>query len=78
LRLLLVFVFLRRVRRLLFTGNAVPSSPILVTLMMPALCSYDTSVLRKAIRRNIPEDDILHGHRCENVKFCIALTSWAL
>jgi hypothetical protein len=31
------FVFLRSVRRLLITANVVPSSPILVTLMMEAL-----------------------------------------
>jgi hypothetical protein len=32
-------VFLRSVRRLLVTANVVPSSPILVTLMMEALIS---------------------------------------
>jgi hypothetical protein len=26
----------------------------------------------------IPEDDILHSHRCENLKSYIALTGWAL
>jgi hypothetical protein len=36
----------------------VPSSQILVTLM-EALRSYETSVLREATRRNIPEDAIL-------------------
>jgi hypothetical protein len=38
-------VFLRNVRRLLVTANADPSSPILVTLMMEALSSTETSVL---------------------------------
>jgi hypothetical protein len=38
-------VFLRSVRRLLFTASVVPSSPILVTLMMEALSSSETSVL---------------------------------
>jgi hypothetical protein len=30
------------------------------------------------IRRNIPEDDILHSYRRENVKSYIALTGWTL
>jgi hypothetical protein len=38
-----VFVFLRSVRRLLVTANVVPSSPILVTLMMEALTSHKTT-----------------------------------
>jgi hypothetical protein len=44
-------VFLRSVRRLLVTATVVPSSPILVTLMMEALSSSDTSVLTNATRR---------------------------
>jgi hypothetical protein len=34
-------IFLHSMRRLLFTANVVPSSPILVTLMMEALSSSD-------------------------------------
>jgi hypothetical protein len=68
---------LHSVRWLLVTGN-IPSSPILVTLMMEALGSSDTSVLTRAARRNIPEDVILHSHRRENLKSYIALTGWAL
>jgi hypothetical protein len=60
------------------TGNFVPSSPILVTLMMEAVCFSEASVLTRATQRNIADDDILHSRRCEDLKSYIALTGWAL
>jgi hypothetical protein len=46
-------------RRKLRRNTNVPSSPIIVTLMMEALTSFETSVLATVKRRKIPEDAIL-------------------
>jgi hypothetical protein len=70
----------KRIRelRLLATPNVVPSSPILVTLMIKKMRSSETSVLTRASRHHIQEDVILHYHHRENLKSYIALTGWAL
>jgi hypothetical protein len=52
---------------LLVTASVVPSSPILVTLMMETKRSSETTVPTTPARRNFPED-ILHIHRHEIIK----------
>jgi hypothetical protein len=44
------------VLRLLLTANVFPRSQILVTLMMYAISSSETSVFTKTTRGNIPDD----------------------
>jgi hypothetical protein len=71
-------VFIDSVLRLLVTANIVLNSPFLVTLMMEAMRSSETSVLTRVTQRNIPEDGILHSHHLETFKSYIALPGWAL
>jgi hypothetical protein len=42
-------------KKWLVTANVIPTSPILVTLMMGAPNSSEMSVLTRATRRNIPK-----------------------
>jgi hypothetical protein len=69
--------FLHSELRFPVTANVVPSSPILVTLMIEALRPYGKSVLIRT-RRNIPEGGIHQSHRRENLKSYIAITGWVL
>jgi hypothetical protein len=59
-------------------GEAVPSSPILVTLMMESRRPSETSDLKRDRRRNIPEDGVLHSQRRGKLKSYIALNGRAL
>jgi hypothetical protein len=52
-------IFLRSVCRLLVTANVVPSSAILVTLMMEVMHSSESSVLAKTTRHDISKTAFL-------------------
>jgi hypothetical protein len=43
---------------LLVTANVIPRGPILVTLMMEAIHSSETSFFTRVTPRNMPEDGI--------------------
>jgi hypothetical protein len=57
----------------IFAPQLIPSN-----LILEAKRSAGTSLLKKATRRNIPEDGILHNDRRDYIKSYIALTGWAL
>jgi hypothetical protein len=61
----------------IITANFVPSSIILVTLMMKAMRSSETSALIRATRLNTPGDGILHSHpvKISNLKHWIKLAN---
>jgi hypothetical protein len=50
-------------RQLLVTANVVPSSLILLNLMMEETCLPETAALTRATQHHIPEDGILHNWR---------------
>jgi hypothetical protein len=54
-------VFLRSVLRLRVTANVLPSLTNLVTLMMEAIRSSESSALTRDTHRSIPEFDCLYG-----------------
>jgi hypothetical protein len=60
--------FLHSMRQVLVKANIVPSSPILVTLMMEAPSSSETSVLTRAMWCNILQGTILHSHCRKDLK----------
>jgi hypothetical protein len=53
------------------------SAPIIGVTRIDEVRSSETSVLKRGIRRHIPED-ILNSHRRENLKCYITLTGWTL
>jgi Mg-chelatase subunit ChlI len=71
-------VFLRSVHWLLVTASVVPSSPISCHPDEGGAKFLRNSALTRATRRNIPEDTILHSHRCENLKsYMVMVCSWS-
>jgi hypothetical protein len=63
---------------MLVIAGVVSSSLIRLTLKMEAIRSSETLILTRATRHQIPEDDIHHSNRSENLKSYKALTGWAL
>jgi hypothetical protein len=53
---------IHKVLQMQVTASAFSSSPILVTLMMEATLSSESSVLTRATLHHLPENGILHSH----------------
>jgi hypothetical protein len=66
----LTLVFLLSMRRILVTVNVMPSPQNIVTMVLGALTSSETSDLTRTTRHNNPEDGILHSQRSGNLKSC--------
>jgi hypothetical protein len=66
-----VAVFLRSMLRLLVNANDVPSSLILVTLMMEAVRSSETSFATRTTPRNFPEHIIFRLLPSFFLKCCV-------
>jgi hypothetical protein len=67
-------VFLSSVLRLLVTDN-VRSSPILVTLMMETILSFETPVLSRATRSNIQKTAFLVVHYVTTCYVCFVVVT---
>jgi 3'-phosphoadenosine 5'-phosphosulfate sulfotransferase (PAPS reductase)/FAD synthetase len=74
----IILVFLCNVPQLLVPANIVPSPLILLNILMEAIYSFETYVITIVTLLHIPEDDILHGNRLENLKSYIVLTGRAM
>jgi hypothetical protein len=59
-------IALRSVLQLLDSANVGSSSPIPPTLMLEAMSSSETPVLKNPTWRHIPQDDIPHSKRSRN------------
>jgi hypothetical protein len=69
----LAVVFLHSMLQLLVTADVVPSSLILVTLMMETKHSSETLVPTRVTQRNIPEDGILHVQCLFKLYICLRI-----
>jgi hypothetical protein len=54
--------------RLLVTADIVPTSPILVTLMMEAVCSSEMLVLTRGTWHHIAEGGMLRSHLHDDLR----------